>query len=127
MTTGSRCAAPQVRDAAGLTLRTVQQRVELVAALGRQLVVEQLLDVAVRVGARGGDHPRERVDGRAQHLAGAQVFSDEDDQGCRGVVLDGPLDEPVGQALAVAVVDAPPPEVGERELQWSLRVWARVP
>jgi hypothetical protein len=49
------------------------------AALGPELAVEQLLDVAVRVGARGRDHPRERVDRRAQHAARAQVLGDEDE------------------------------------------------
>ena len=73
-------AAPQVRYAAGLPVRAGQQYVELAAALGRQLVAKKPLDVAVRVAASGGDHARERVDGRAQHLAGTQVLRHEDDQ-----------------------------------------------
>lgn len=61
---GSRGAPPQVRDTAGLSVGSGQQRVELAAAVGRQLITEKLLDVPVRVGPRSGDHARERVDGR---------------------------------------------------------------
>jgi hypothetical protein len=46
----------------------------------RQLVGKKPLDVAVRVAASGGDHARERVDGRAQHLAGTQVLGHKDEQ-----------------------------------------------
>ena len=114
---GSRGTPPQVRDAAGLSVGAIQQRVELVASPIAQLVGEQPLDVTVRIGARGGDHPRERVDRRAQHPAGTQVLDDEHDQRCRSVMLDGALNQPARQLHAVGVTQATPPEVGQRELQ----------
>ena len=73
--------------------------------------------MAVRVGARGRDHARERVDRRAQHAAGAQMLGDEDEQRRRRVVLDRALNEPDRELRAVGVVHAPPLEVGQRELQ----------
>ena len=77
-------AAAGVRgDDGGERLTVRQARVlELAAPLGHQLTTEQLLDVPVRVGPRGRDHPHERVDRRAQQLAGAQVLGD-------GASIDG--------------------------------------
>jgi hypothetical protein len=73
--------------------------------------------MAVRVGTRGRDHARERVHRRTQQLAGAQVLGDEDDKRRRGVVFDGALHQPARELPAIAVIDAPPPQVGKHELQ----------
>jgi hypothetical protein len=104
----------------------VQQSVELAAALGRELAGEQQLDVLVSVGERGRDHPCERVDGRTQQSAGAQVLGDEDDQRCGGVMFDGALHEPARELLAIAVIDAHF-RWARTSCRWSLRVCARAP
>jgi hypothetical protein len=113
---GPRGPPAQVCHAA-LACRAVQQRVELGAAVGRELIGKKQLDVAVGVGARGRDHPRERIDRRTQQPAGAQVLGDEDHQRCRRVMFDGALHQPSRELLAIAVTDAPPLQVGEDELQ----------
>jgi hypothetical protein len=113
----ARGAPAQVSEAAGLAGRTVQQGVQLTAPVAGQLVGEQPLDLAMGVGARGGDHARERVDRRAQHPAGAQMLCHEDHQRRRGVVFDGALHEPDHELRAVGVVGAPPAHVSEHELQ----------
>jgi len=87
----ARGATAHVRQIAGLAGPAVQQRVELAAAAVGELVGEQLFDTAMRVSARGRDHPRERVDRRAQHAARTEMLTCEIDQGCRRVVLDGAL------------------------------------
>lgn len=114
---GPGSASAQVRQAAGVPRRTVQQPVERVAARIGKLVGEERIDPAVSVRASGGDHPRQRLDRRPQHATSAQVLTDQPDQ-CRwGVVLDGALDQPVRQAPAVGLLSAPPAKVGEHELQ----------
>jgi hypothetical protein len=67
--------------------------------------------------ARGRDHPRDRVDRRAQHATGAQMFGDEDEERRGRVVLDRSLNEPVRELRTVGVVRAPPLQVRQRELQ----------
>ena len=108
---------PQVRDTAVLAVAAGQQRVELAATLRCELAGERQLHMTVGVGARGRDHPRERINGRTQQLTRAQVLGDEDHQRRRSVMFDGALHEPARELLAIAVIDAPPLQVRQDELQ----------
>ena len=110
-------ASAQVRQAAGVPRRTVQQPVERVASRIGKLVGQERIDPAMGVRASGGDHPRERLDRWAQHATSAQVLTDQPHQRRRGVVLDRALDQPVRQASAVGLLRAPPVQVGEHELE----------
>lgn len=90
---------------------------EFGASRRRQLVGQEPLDVAMRVGARGGDHARERVDRRAQHAAGTQVLAGQRHQRGRRVVLDRPLAQPAPQRLPVGLSRAAPTEVREHRVE----------
>ena len=85
---------PEISELAGLARPTVQQRVQLAAALGAQLVRQQPVDMTVRLSASRRDYPDERLDGRTQHTPGTEVLACQRDQRRRDVVFDRPLLQP---------------------------------